>query len=230
MLDALKDLGGLERLSSSKVPTGDELDTLMKGILAGREGLKKCMNEIRIENCINGDAKNRGKRQVICNWDKRTGRNVNNGVTVGSCENDARFNLTKTYLNEGCVAVEHLSGYVLQHQNHLVRPVLCANGFCATPNHAIFVNGEYTSMLRLCSRRWSCSEHVKLVNNLKVSANRRARVSEQIVVTPYDIRFPKAAVWTVQIAEDVWNMLKLSPYSGVCVAIVVALVSKIDHR
>lgn len=39
--------------------------------------------------------------------------------------------------NEGCFAVEHLDGFVLQHPKHLMRPVLWANGFCATPNHAI---------------------------------------------------------------------------------------------
>lgn len=104
--------------------------------------------------------------------------------------------------NEGCVAVEHLEGYVLQHRSHLRRPVLCAHGFCATPNHAIIVAGRMTSMKVLCNKEWSCVRSVKMVNNLKLAANRRAKVNDLITVTPYDLRFPKVGVWALQMAED----------------------------
>lgn len=111
--------------------------------------------------------------------------------------------------NEGCVAIEHLTGYVLQHAEHLRRPVLCAHGFCATPNHAIIVDGEWTSMKRLCGTKWDCARSVKLVNNLLVIANRRAVVG-QVTITPYDLRFPRWAVWVVQIAELLWNTVEVS--------------------
>ncbi len=112
----------------------------------------------------------------------------------------------KKTMNEGCVAVEHLAGYKLQHPTHLRRNVLCANGFCATPNHAIIVDGKWTSMKRLCAAEWDCVPSVKWVNNLLVTANRRAEVG-RITVTPYDLRFPRVAVWVVQIAEQVLNLL-----------------------
>lgn len=116
----------------------------------------------------------------------------------------------KKSVNEGCVAIEHLNGYVLQHRRHLTRDVLCANGFCATPNHAIIVDGEYTSMKQLCAGQWKCTESVKLVNNLKVWANRRAVVDGGIIVTPYDVRFPKAASWIAQIAEEIYHFISIS--------------------
>lgn len=125
-------------------------------------------------------------------------------------------------INEGCVAIEHLEGYVLQHATHLLRPVLCARGFCATPNHALIMNGEWTSMKRLCTNKWSCVRAVKLVNNLKLSANRRAVINEDIVVTPYDIRFPVWAVWVVQIGEDILSVLCSSMALGVAAAALAA--------
>lgn len=122
---------------------------------------------------------------------------------------------------EGCVAVEHLDGYILQHGTHLLRPVLCSRGFCATPNHGIIVDGVYTSMKKLCSDgSWQCIRQSKLVNNLKVAANRRAVVSDSIVVTPYDVRFPKAAIWSVQMLEDVWNLISSSFAIGTAAAVV----------
>lgn len=102
--------------------------------------------------------------------------------------------------NEGCVAVEHLQGYAMQHRSHLVRPVLCSVRFCATPNHAIIVNGSWTSMKRLCDGTWECIRSVKLVNNLNVYKNRRAVVGD-ITITPYDLRFPRAGVFLVQALE-----------------------------
>lgn len=45
------------------------------------------------------------------------------------------------------------------------------------------------------------------VNNLKLAANRSALVSGRIAITPYDVRFPKAVIWVVQILEDVCNLV-----------------------
>ncbi len=112
--------------------------------------------------------------------------------------------------NEGCVAVEHLEGYVLQHPQHLLRPVLCAEGFCATPNHAIIVDGVWTSMKRLCRTEWQCVRSVKLVNNIKARANSRVNINSRIVVTPYDLRFPTWCVWVVQLLEDTVNRCDIS--------------------
>ncbi len=124
--------------------------------------------------------------------------------------------LIGTPLNEGCVAVEHLEGYALQHAKHLERAVLCAKGFCATPNHALIVDGKWTSMARLC-KEWECVSTVKLVNNLKVVVNRRATHGE-FTITPYDMRFPRWCVWAVQIAEDVFHLVAIACVLGVVTA------------
>lgn len=121
-------------------------------------------------------------------------------------------------VNEGCVAVEHLSGYVLQHRAHLSRAVLCSKGFCATPNHAIIVRGEWTSMKRMCKSEWNCVQAVKLVNNLKLAANRRVVVNDEITITPYDIRFPLWATWVAQMAEDVVGLVGVSVAVGAAAA------------
>lgn len=119
--------------------------------------------------------------------------------------------------NEGCVAVEHLSGFVLQHPVHLSRQVLCTvidgMDFCATPNHAIILDGTMTSMKKICTphhKNQRCVTSVKLENNLKITANRRAVISDRIVVTPYDMRFPKIAVWAVQILEEIFTVQALA--------------------
>lgn len=122
--------------------------------------------------------------------------------------------------NEGCVAVEHLEGFVLQHRTHLLRSVLCSSGFCATPNHGIIVDGVYTSMKQLCFEgSWKCFRQIKWVNNLKVAANRRAVVSDSIIITPYDVRFPKAAIWVVQISEDALGLVASSLVIGSVAAV-----------
>lgn len=118
-------------------------------------------------------------------------------------------------VNEGCVAVEHLASASLQHTEHLRRSTLCARGFCATPNHAIVVEGRWTSMKAMCEGEWECTKEVKLVNNLKLAVNRRWRFDESIVITPYDARFPRAAVWAVQMAEDVFALLAAAIAAGV---------------
>jgi len=133
-------------------------------------------------------------------------------------------------VNEGCVAIEHLEGFVLQHRQHLLRSVLCSNSFCATPNHAIIVDGEWTSMKRLCMSPWNCVRTVKLVNNLKVTANRRAVISDSIVVTPYDIRFPRWGVWLVQIAEIVFNTVGSSGIMAGVFALAAVIYKSQKHR
>lgn len=230
----LADIGGptvLDDPSPSRLSKllsqGDEYG---KAASDARSVVKKCQGRLRVEGCVNADAKTRGTVEPpLCTYDSVSGRNIKGGVTVGSCANDARFNLTQSQLREGCVAVEHLEGYVLQHPRHLLRPVLCGRGFCATRNHAVVIAGKYTSMARICSADWECTERFALVNNLKVAANRRALVhgvDEHIVVTPYDIRFPKVAVWAVQMLEDVWNMLAVSVCSGTVAGVTVLVLSK----
>lgn len=127
--------------------------------------------------------------------------------------------------NEGCVAVEHLEGYHTQHKEDLMRRVLCGNGFCATPNHALIVDGVWTSMKSLCSSAggWKCIESVKRVNNLDIFRNRRARVGS-VTVTPFDIRFPRFAIWMAQFAERVYTSNTI--LSLVMTAVVAVAVSR----
>lgn len=202
--------------------------------------IKKCTEINRVEACVNEDARRRKTVDIpLCSFDYVTGLNVANGVTVGSCAGDRRFNSTAKQIeprvndknvNEGCVAIEHLQGYVLQHPRHLMRPVLCATGFCATKNHALIIGGEYTSMGRKCVKDWKCTKRVMLVNNLKLASNRRARVSQHVVVTPYDIRFPKIGIWVVQMLEDVWNMLAFSLCSGTIAGAAILLLPRTTHE
>lgn len=132
-------------------------------------------------------------------------------VSEGSGGNSGAFAVAKKTVskskNEGCVAVEHLKGYALQHQYDLIRPVLCFEGFCATPNHALIIHGKYTSMKRMCDKdgEWSgrCDADERRVNNLRLVYGRRAKYNTNIIITPYDIRFPKAAVWIVQISQEI---------------------------
>lgn len=194
---------------------------------AAEEELFACSKKFSYSKCINADAALRGAgNESLCSWDSRTLRNIgpeffgkpDTLVTLGKCRTSR---LSKVYgssfdsrgghqlrakgsANEGCVAVHHLSGYVLQHRTNLIRPVLCSRGFCATPNHAILLRGVLTSMRNLCgSSEWKCVNALMPVNNLKVTVNRRARFSNDIIITPYDIRFPKFATWIVQILENV---------------------------
>ncbi len=121
-------------------------------------------------------------------------------------------------INEGCVAIEHLAGHAVQHRMHLRRVVLCSRGFCATPNHAIIVDGVWTSMKSLCGGGWQCTEDVRLVNNLKISEATRLAFDSRIVITPYDVRFPVILSWTVQIAEDVVEIVLLAFAIAICIA------------
>lgn len=40
------------------------------------------------------------------------------------------------------------------------------------------------------------------VNNIKITHHRRIRVSHDVEITPYDVRFPWVAIWTVQLLQD----------------------------
>lgn len=100
-------------------------------------------------------------------------------------------------VNEGCVAIEHLQGYALQHSSHLWRPVYCTRGICATKHHALIVDGVYTSMKQLCARE-DCVQTSKYVNNLNVFKNRHVQIAPGVIATPYDVRFPQFAIWLVQ--------------------------------
>lgn len=126
-------------------------------------------------------------------------------------------------MDEGCVALEHLVGAALQHRKPLRRPVLCGRGFCATPNHDIEVDGVRTSMRELCSPegKWQCVRSVKLVNNLKIARHTRWRVRPNLVVTPYDRRFPPVLSWIAQLAQDSWRIVANATVLGV--ALVLAL-------
>ncbi len=183
-----------------------------------------CVKEHGHEACVNWDAANVFSGDVaFCVSDRETGRNlIADGVgmwrTVGACDDTKATRSHKTSLRngqfltlhdiedkagmfEGCVAVEHLKKTrFLQHPIHLRRSVLCHDGFCATPNHALIVDGVWTSMRRLCATRWRCTSDTKLVNNLSVFDRTRLSVSG-IVITPYDVRVPVFVTWLLQFVE-----------------------------
>lgn len=124
--------------------------------------------------------------------------------------------------NEGCVAAEHLEGHTMQHATHWLRPVLCARGFCATENHAIIFEGQWTSMRRLCDDgALECTTESRLVNNLKISRSRRVQFDDTIVITPYDARFPKWCVWLVQMAEDMVSLLSVGLHLGFSLSVLI---------
>lgn len=127
--------------------------------------------------------------------------------------------------NEGCVAVEHLHGVGTQHGTPWLRETLCARGFCATPNHALLVDGRWTSMRRLCGSEWTCSRETRLVNNLKIASATRWRFDDRIVITPYDDRFPRVASWVVQMVEDVLTLSAAALVGGTVAACVVLVYS-----
>ena len=81
-------------------------------------------------------------------------------------------------MNEGCVAVEHLNGSHRLYRRHLRRSVLCGRGVCAATNHALVVDGMYTSMQTLCTEGGlACVRTTKLVNNLRMSQETRLPIS-----------------------------------------------------
>lgn len=141
---------------------------------------------------------------------------------------DALPSASPSPANEGCVAVEHLSGAALQHARNLRRATLCAGGFCATPNHALIVDGAWTSMKKLCGDGgWKCSSEMRWVNNLKIARMTRLRYNERIVITPYDDRFPVAGPWVVQMVEDAAHLVFVSIAAAVVVLVAMVAVEAI---
>lgn len=99
----------------------------------------------------------------LCRYDSKTGAHLRNSIwkyrqvrpSIFGAP-DIRYSrdtisAERKPMNEGCVAVEHLRRYVMQYYWNLRRTVLSYNNFCATPNHAIIFDGEYTSIKRLCT-------------------------------------------------------------------------------
>lgn len=186
---------------------------------AAKTELKVCASYTNLADCINADRALRGKFPYpLCTYDNSTGKNLYYDSTgkyhhTGTCifrapevSNDGDSTSSKGKpLNEGCVAVEHLQGYIMQYFWNLRRTVLCYNDFCATPNHGIIFDGEYTSIQRLCSSgRWSpCIPKVKYVNNLRLLSNREVRFSDRLVITAYNFNFPKMLIWILQLAQDI---------------------------
>lgn len=231
----------LQRLQNAGASKDFARKSLEANVLA-RFG--QCERAHGVEACINADAESRSN-VAFCTYDSATGKNVapfrlNDGsiqyFTLVLCSSNTTLASPLSSLrctpdikgecksmNEGCVAVEHLKGYVLQHPRPLRRHVLCYNGFCATPNHAIIVDGKMTSMKRMCSTQasWNCYSDIKWVNNLKISANTRAVFNDHITITPYDLRFPVPLIWAVQMTQDALQLVLLSVY--VSVAITAAL-------
>jgi len=217
------------------------------------EDLKACAKNFSYTRCINADAHLRGKFNTsLCRWDRITGRNVGPDfmgnttgyVTVGQCRKTDGLDILGPFvqdegtasvfaaetrkavsMNEGCVAVKHLVGYKLQHMRHLLRPVLCHNGFCATPNHAVYYNGRYTSLKVLCeSPGIVCDDSQMEVNNLKISAGYlRVRVTAEFEVTPFDFRFPWWAAYIAQGVEDVLESIWISFQVGFAIALLLLL-------
>lgn len=194
-----------------------------------RKLLFECARNTTLDDCIQVDANLRGQYpHPLCTYDKITGRNLRykDGVpdwkaAAPICRTQNRtvegiiirpfYQTTSPFhpVREGCVAVEHLLGYHLQHRNHLLRPVLCHKGFCATQNHALEVNGVITSIRAECeSGRWkNCRMDSKLVNNLRIWKTSRARVNEHIVVLPYNVRVPFILTWIVQLVQELMNLI-----------------------
>lgn len=179
------------------------------GVEAARGIMKDCISKFKETPCIDADAALRSVhgKIPICYYNVESGKNIDGiGRILNNCDGNVVFNALKAK-NEGCVAIEHLAGLKLQHLRNLKRPVLCHEGFCATPNHAIIVQGVgYTSMKRECSRtgKWhgECTRDEKLVNNLRLFYHREIKINEEITITPFDFRYPKAAVWAVHILQE----------------------------
>lgn len=179
------------------------------GVSGASTILKNCTNIYKEAACIDADAALRSTpgHIPICWYDIESGRNIDSiGLLLKNCDGNEFFKALKAK-NEGCVAIEHLIGHKLLYSRHLKRLVLCHNGFCATPNHAIVVSGVgYTSMKRECSfsGKWSgeCTVDEKLVNNLRLIYHRKIRINDDITVTAFDYRYPKVVVWIVQILQE----------------------------
>lgn len=196
--------------------------------------LVECSNQTSLMKCIDADAslRNNPFPNPICSYDMTTGLNVNDAggnpdwkTTAKICKHrenqpkDGEINIVPKFANEGCVAIKHLKGYHLQHRKHLLRPVICWNDFCSTPNHAIVVGGKYTSIGRMCqSGAWkNCRKESMLVNNLRIVRNSQVVLrSRDIVITAFDIRYPRIATWIIQLVQEVPPIVSAVMNSGNC--------------
>ncbi len=206
--------------------------------------IRQCSHQYSYAKCVEADKQLRGTYNYsMCRYDTVTGRNSGPDfmgdpdglVTVGHCIDNADIHVLPAIAqdrganavvargasktapkNEGCVSVRHFGkDAVLQHRWHLLRDVLCWRSFCATPNHGIYYRGVYTSLGGLCRFNNQCIKSRMLVNNLKIMVQRRYRVNHEIVVTPYDVRFPWPLIWVVQIGEDVLELVLLFIFGGI---------------
>ncbi len=179
---------------------------------AATASFEKCARTSSHELAINAEAWLRKSNNWIplCPYDTETGKNLvpaNNGATwisTGMCSTSSITSALVHAANQGCVAAEHLHGYDKQYGRDLQRFVLCNEGFCATPHHALIYSGRWTNMKQLCnSAHWEgkCTESFIWVNNLAVWGTRRVtHAPSGITFTPYDTRFPRYITWILQIA------------------------------
>lgn len=126
-----REIGGVGMLGNMRFVSRGRLlqlfrkaNDVQKVFEAAKELTDKCSKDIKMEGCVNADTKSRRLKIPMCDWDNKIKKNVFNGVTVGSCDQSWELRLAASSINEGCVAVEHLNGFVLQHPTHLMRPVM----------------------------------------------------------------------------------------------------------
>ncbi len=178
------------------------------GISAARKVMQNCASNYSVAACIDADAHLRGKHKIsICKFNEKSGLNLDDdNLPLPVCSGGTLVTAGKK-MNEGCVAVEHLHGLAVQYSRPLKREVLCWQGFCATPNHGLFLRGTYTSLKRVCLEE-ECTREKRHVNNLRVFAHTRVKIDSEIEITPYDYRFPWLFTWIVQaISEVLWLLL-----------------------
>lgn len=174
----------------------------MKAKELAKQILDNCQKMYVLDVCLANDKDLRKKNnKTLCIYDRVTGRNL---------DANAKPLLLCSKLNEGCVAAEHLVGLEVQHKTHLLRAVLCWRGFCATPNHGIFVYGRYTSLRKFCTLTYECTVQVRLVNNLRIFRRRRVQVTPEVAITPYDERFPWWTIWLVQSVQELISLIDFS--------------------
>lgn len=219
---ALKMLrSALQKLNSALNST-QLTSTILSELCSESQGrLTACSHIASMQECIDAEKILRPQYNTsICTYRNDTKVNLKlvNGsyVVASTCfeqNSDTAAALADNRMasNEGCVAIEHLNGYKLQHKRHMSRPVLCYDGFCATPNHGIYVKEKYTSMKEMCSKSgWKCNSQVKLVNNLKIIYNSHAKINKDITISAFDVRFPKTIIFVAQVLEDVLDMCAIS--------------------
>ena len=76
------------------------------------------------------------------------------------------------------------------------------------PKHAIAVGSLIDSMKLLCAGQEKCVQTEKMVDNLNLLANARAKINDRVKVPPYHIRFPTWCVMVAQAIELTWSSLQ----------------------